>query len=200
MNGWEVWKVYQPLLLHFTTKYDVLKYGGKAKNITHDRYIERNDKTFFEHIATKINKSEVGQFCIANFAHNEEQWLYTDTKFDIFTKWKSIRSAITQNFTTDIKTLSEHKAKLGTWGSYINKTSSGRNAPLLQMYLHRFILPETMIILDKIHPFLDVWEDEYPFDPLAEAEIKKLTKYRPFSKISLSTTQPIFDREFQVLS
>jgi hypothetical protein len=197
MNGWEVFKIYEPIKLHFTTKYDVLKYNGKSKNITHDRYIQRNDKALFERISGKINKSEVGHFCIANFIYDSDDWLYKDTMFDVYTKWKSVRESLTQNFTTDLKKLSEFKAKLGSWGSYINKTSSGRNSPLLQMYLHRFIKPESMIILDRITPFLDGWKDQYDHDPLAENEVFRLTKYRPFSKINLESTSILFQQEFQ---
>jgi hypothetical protein len=52
-GGFDVYKVYLGVKLHFTTKtYDYIKYGGKV-NATLDSFTKRKDRYFFHKLSTK---------------------------------------------------------------------------------------------------------------------------------------------------
>lgn len=187
MNGWEVFQIYQPIHLHFTTKYDLFKYGKKTKSVSFDSYNKRKDKQVFESLARKATtKEEVGGLCVANFLQSDD-WIYKEIKdsWVVYIEWKSIRSNLRENVNHDLDVLSKIvEAKKVESFSDLFRAKSGKLPPLLQLYQTKRVISETVCYLDTKHDFLLSWIDIIRNDPLAASNVFKLMKYKPFINYS----------------
>ena len=75
MEGFDVFKTYLALKLHFTSKtYDYHKYEGKV-TAKLDTFTKRNDRYFFYKLSKKYKASEIEDFFVANFIKNDRNWI-----------------------------------------------------------------------------------------------------------------------------
>ena len=65
-GGFDVFRVYMAVKLHFTTNYNYFDYDGKV-NIKLDTFTKRNDRYFFHKLSTKYKQDEILDFFVANF-------------------------------------------------------------------------------------------------------------------------------------
>jgi hypothetical protein len=199
MNGYEFFKIYFPLHLHFTSSYDVIKYGGKTKSINITSFNSRKDRAMFEKWGNKVeNAVKAGQVVISNLVYNNNNFIYQDVEdaFDIYYEWKKTRESLSEVFKNDCRGLVEHFKKLGSWDRFLSKTPSGNTAPLLQVYQHKRVHPESIVIFDSITvPFIEQWEVDYAVDPLISDNIFTLTKYKPFVKYDKEKVVNIFKEQ-----
>lgn len=187
LSGYGFYRIYQSLHLHFTSTYDVFKYGGKSKTINTNLYNKRRDKTIFERLAPKFqSEKRAGQFVLANFVYNSNDWLYQPYQQadEIYIKWKSIRDSLLTHIKNDLNVLSQVVKEQETCNIF-DKTPKGNKPPLLQLFLARRISKECLVCLDDVYSFTDNWSDWYEIDPLISDQLFVLKKYKPF----VSTTQ-----------
>jgi len=196
ISGFDFYRAYLAIKLHFNTPYDVIKYCGKTK-ATQSDFVARNDKFIFEKWAKACPKaSDAIDVCVANSMGNVKTWAHQDidTGMVLHTAWVAKKAAITHHISKDIYFISSYVgSKIPAYSDAIEKTKSGNKAPLLQLYLSGKILPDTIVALDKFSPFLEKWKGDYSNDPLVTAEVFKLVKYRPFSKPNLEKLRPTYD-------
>lgn len=184
ISGYQLYNVYHTTHLHFTTNYDCLKYNGKSKSISEDSFNNRKDKTRFDQWATKINNRKIAlDFCVFNFANNEESWFYTEFERanDVYLKTKGYFSSLQFNLKNEFNFLESIKAdKDITFKDLVNETKSKNKPPLLQLLLRKNISKEFLCLLDKQSTFINEWKENYESDPLVQNELEILTKYQPF--------------------
>ena len=66
-GGYDVFKVYLGVKLHFTTKtYDYVKYEGKV-NCKLETFTKRNDRYFFHKLSKQYGQDNILDFFVANF-------------------------------------------------------------------------------------------------------------------------------------
>ncbi len=200
MNGFGLYRIYQPLHLHFTTtSYDIFKYAGKTKSITEETFVKRKDCHMFEKWAHKLNNpTKAGQVILSNFIYNDSQFIYGDVEdaISIYNEWKKVRESVSEVFKNECIELAEIKNKLSGFRALFDRTPKGNNAPILQLYQHKRIHPESLVILSSVsHNFIDQWSDEYAIDPLLSDQIFTLRKYIPFVKFDVDKVSKIF-KEF----
>ena len=182
ISGFQFFKIYQSLHLHFTTKFDILKYG-KPKSLTKDHYNNRNDRLLFENLSSKFSSEQAFDFCLSNFVHNEIDWIYKEFSDadDTYKQWKGYFDGIEYNYGKEVdklKLLAFHNSMI-YFNDIFVETKSGKKPPLLQIFLHGEISPECLCILDDRFNFLDVWVNSYSTDdPLLEKKMFLLTKYK----------------------
>ena len=70
-GGFDVFRVYMAVKLHFTTNYNYFDYDGKV-NIKLDTFTKRNDRYFFHKLSTKYNQNEILDFFVANFIEKDK--------------------------------------------------------------------------------------------------------------------------------
>ena len=71
-GGFEVYKTYLAVKLHFTSKsYDYIKYEGKV-NAKLDTFTSRNDRYFFHKLSKRFKEDEILHFFVANFAKDDK--------------------------------------------------------------------------------------------------------------------------------
>ena len=74
-GGFDVYKIYLGVKLHFTTDtYDYHKYTGKV-NATLDSFTKRKDRYFFYKLSTRYSPSEVLDFFVSNFIDDSKKWI-----------------------------------------------------------------------------------------------------------------------------
>jgi len=74
-GGFDVFKVYLGVKLHFTTDtYDYIKYEGKV-NCKLDTFTKRNDRYFFHKLSKQYGQTDILDFFVANFASDSKGWI-----------------------------------------------------------------------------------------------------------------------------
>lgn len=201
ISGYTFFKVYYALSLHFTSKYDAIKYCGKTPNSTFEKYEIRRDKAIFEKYGKRVKDSnEAGTFSVANFMHQENTWLYGDVEnaVSIYKEWNKKHESLTHFLTSDFKFLNQLlQEKQIHYDNLFQKTPKGNKAPILQLYLANRILPDTICAFDLLRDgFLIGLEKDYDDDPLVKKSVFKLKKFKPFCKIKHDLVKKIHDISF----
>lgn len=183
LSGWEFFKIYHSLKLHFTSKsYDVLKYNGKT-SMSENSFNSRNDRHRFDSFAYKlIGKNKAGHFCIANLMYGSSNFIYEpfDQGYDVYLEWKKVRESMTREFQKDVVYLNQLAGSRACLDLFA-ETKSGKLPPILQVALAGKINPETVIILNKEHKeFFDSWTSMCNNDPYVSKTLLKWQKYAPF--------------------
>ena len=74
-GGFDVFKTYLAIKLHFTSdSYDYFKYEGKI-NCKLDTFTKRNDRYFFHKLSTKYKQDEIIDFFVSNFLSDDKKWI-----------------------------------------------------------------------------------------------------------------------------
>ena len=196
LSGYEFYKIYQSLHLHFTTEsYDVLKYGGRTRT-TFEAFKNRRDAIRFDSFANKLfNKTKAGQYCIANLSSGNDRFMYESYEdgYEVYLKWKKVKESITREFENDVKYLTRLAVSRGTIDLF-DKTKSGNLPPILQVALGGDIHPETVLILNKEHKeFLSRWEVFVKDDPYLSKLILRWKKYQPFVSYDPDKIKPLLE-------
>ena len=97
MNGFDVFKTYQAIKLHFTSPtYNYFVYNGKT-NATLDSFERRRDKFMFHKLARQYDERELIPFLVANFISDNHKWtkdLLSSEAVETYTNWKRINESI----------------------------------------------------------------------------------------------------------
>lgn len=170
IDGYRTYLYYQSLKLHFSKKdFDAIKNHGRIK-IPKQRYLSRNDKSFFELIAKKLKDDHtIADFMIANFVSGNSDFIYNyDRSFSEYLSWKERKESLSYVFANEAKKLEDSLL-----------TSKNVYMCLLRNLVNKNISPETFIALDNFYDIFKSYTQEFLW---SEYEIL-LTKYKPFVKI-----------------
>lgn len=189
------YQMYLAVKLHFMSdSYDITKHRGRVRN-TKGNFIEKNREHLYLKFADKFdNKQEMAQYLIANFAYGA--WGSTDiisgsSESDAnFKEWNRRKQSMTQIFKQD---LSKIRLEFETNNiSFVEDLNSKfpKIPALFQMFLGKHITLETLVIVDRFHPFLDNWKTN--LGKLFKDEIRRVVKAKPFVKFDESKVKPIF--------
>ena len=107
MNGFDAYKTYLGIKLHFTKKdYDFHKFDGKTK-ATLESFEKRNDKYFFTKIAKRYSNTLV-DFFVANLVHDNSKWVGDFVLSDserVYLSWRKKVDGLWYYLSLDIDTL-----------------------------------------------------------------------------------------------
>lgn len=183
MNGYEAYKVYQGVRLHFIGDYDYFKYGGKTKT-TQEGFERRKDKYLFHKVARLYNDDELHLFFAVNFLKRESSsWIngmLREEAAEVYDEWKAWQMERVVNFTNDLKKISAYIEKNNT--SFVNliRSKDGQFPELLTLQLQGEISLDTLVILDYYMKLMEVWNRKIGEDFIWEEYYKKMKKYAPF--------------------
>lgn len=188
LTPYHFFRLYQSCNLHFTSSFDILKYGAKNKASTTEMWDKRRDKTKFEMYAAKCENERIAfHFCIANFVHNYGGWLYKETTEaqDIYNQWSAYHNSFKFNFEREYSSVKKVMDDKGfKYNDLLVPTASGNHPPLLQLLNHGKVTPEFVVTMHNYKPFLSEWYDKYgAVDPYLQKQIFTLQKYAPLSKL-----------------
>ena len=177
MNGFEVYKLYLAIKLHFTSdSYNYFTFNGKTRT-TLQSFEKRRDKYFFKKLATKFSHEELIQYFVAHFVQNEDTWIGDISKVtnsSVYLEWVKKIQSMSFVFSNDVDQL----LKDIEFEQIFEVTST--HPPLLKKYLSKSISLETLVIFNKLLNFVKDF-DKTIADPIVWPELKrKVLKYEPF--------------------
>jgi len=159
MDGFEVYKTYLALKLHFTREdYNIDQYNGKTR-ASYDSFNKRNDRFFFHRVAKKY-KSDILDFLVSGFVDNNSVWvgdLNTSTSEQKYLQYIKRRDGFSYYFKQDMSHLI--KKANGDFNK-IFKCYKGQHPILLKSYLAKKIGLDTLSVLQKMFGYCKKFDKE----------------------------------------
>jgi hypothetical protein len=183
LSGYDVFRSYLAVKLHFTTSYNYFKYNGKASTISHSAYMRRKDKPLFERLAIHTDPDELVDLLVANFIENDSLWVgdflvdYIEVR-KTHKKWKARIQALEHTYEDDLLNIISFCNDNSL--AFLDTTcyNSATHPLLFRFLMEGMIHPETYIILGDFLPCLDI--DHPCGDIIWKHEMTKLHKYKDF--------------------
>jgi hypothetical protein len=179
MNGYEAYKTYQAVRLHFVNNdFDYFKYGGNSKT-SEQAFNARKDKYTFHKVARVINEKDLPFFFAVNFLKRDSKaWIagmLQEEAFAVFNTWKEWQEKRLENLKNDLKKLNE----LDKFEDMI-VCKDGQFPKLLNFVFQDEIAYDSLVILDHYIKLLESWNTKIEDDFIWSDFYKKFNKYKPF--------------------
>ena len=190
MNGFEVYKIYLAIKLHFTSKnqsYDYHRHAGKttARLVT---FTKRRDRYFFHKLSRTYSDTDIVNYFISNFVSNTNLWIGDiigragDENYKI---WSRKIEALHYYYEQDIEyILSMITKKLSFDDIFTSK--EGQHPPILKFVLSKKINFETLLILDDILKFSKRLNKTISEKVLWLKLYDRMIRYKPFLKYNMT--------------
>ena len=185
MDPFDVYCKYIALKNHFTQKnYDYFKYNGKV-SAKRDTFETRRDKYFFYKLS---KRKDVEKYLLANMVDGGKNFWIGEKREHIpdtiYTKWRRRNESLSYTFKEDLGRLKED------FDSNFKVEKYG-HPHLLRLYLRDEVCIETMIILDMLVNYTNVWNKKLNEDLIWGELYHIMVKYRPFLSINLDKFKQI---------
>lgn len=176
MDPFDVYKLYLALKLHFTTEsYDITKTKGAVRG-KKETFLKRKDLTSIRKLARDYSKKEVIELLVANFVSGDKWGGVFDTdSAERYKKWLTTRDRLLYTFGVDLDKvifrmeIEESKSAIEEEGHPL----------IFKMLMSGEINLETVVIMEKLIPFVDKYKDDFVLDELCLL----VSKYKPFVRI-----------------
>ena len=173
MQPIDAYLMYCAMKAHFDkSDYDFVKYNGKSK-VSRDSFYKRNDRIFFVKLTRKYkSKDDIQDYLLANFLIYPKGWV---GKFheDNYIEWQKKIQSLTYTFKSEIEPIMDKN---------LVAVSKNKHPKLLKEYLGKRVSLESMIILNSILGFSDIWnlrlKDDYTWKDVS----KLMNNYKSFLK------------------
>ena len=187
MTGYEVYKLYLSVKLHFTSdKYNFFQYQGKS-NASRKAYDTRKDRYFFDKLANKYNQEALIDYFVSQFATQQDVWVGDIVKGQgekTYYSWKKRIQSLEQTFTTEFDNLiSNIEEPYEKNFDTLFQCNSGMHPIILKSYFKKSIGLETLVILNKVFSYVNDLDKKLT-DPIWIATRNKILRYTPFLPIN----------------
>jgi len=186
MNGFEVYKIYLAIKLHFTSKnqsYDFHKHNGRT-TARLETFTKRRDRYFFHKLSKSYNDRSIVDYFLSNFVSNTNLWvgdIIGKTGDDHYKLWSKKIEALHYYYEQDIDYILERKIEFDD----IFTSKNGQHPPILKMFLSKRINFETFIILDDILSFSKQLNKNIKETVLWPKLYDRMVRYKPFLKYNI---------------
>ena len=182
-GGFDVYKTYLAVKLHFTSDtYDYYKYGGKV-NAKLDTFTKRKDRYFFHKLSTKYAEADILDFFVANFLADSKRWignLLANDGRDVYLDYKKRKESFAYYFKQDCGTIVSDFSRKSISFNDGFVVHSGQHPRVLRLLLRKKIHLQTAIILDTVLSFSKIWDKKIE-EKIVWPKIKQtLNKLKPF--------------------
>ena len=187
MNGFEVYKIYLAVKLHFTSKgrsYDFHRHLGKT-TARLETFTKRRDRYFFHKLSKSYNSNTIVDYFVSNFVTNTNLWvgdIIGKTGDDNYKQWSKKIEALHYYYEQDIDYILEQDYKFDD----LFKSVNGQHPPILKMFLSKKINFETFIILDDILSFTKQLNKKINEKVLWQKLYDRMIRYRPFLNYNIT--------------
>ena len=187
MNGFEIYKIYLAIKLHFTSKnqsYDFHKHLGRttARLAT---FTKRRDRYFFHKLSKSYNDKSAVDYFVANFVSNTNLWvgdIIGKTGDDNYKQWSKKLEALHYYYEQDIDYILGRDIKFDD----LFLVKKGQHPPILKMFLSKRINFETFLILDEILSFSKQLNKNINEKVLWPKMYDRMIRYKPFIKYNVT--------------
>jgi hypothetical protein len=181
MDEYSVYKMYLALKLHFTTdQYDVIKQKGRIR-ASRQAFAKRKDIFSIRKVSKTYSDEEVANFLVANFTSGD-RWggLFDAEANERYTEWQKKVQSLSYVFTNDLDALIEElEAENKTFDDAFTIAKT-QHPYIIKAFLRKTITLETLVILEKINPFLDKFDTDLSTDIMWPDISRLIRKYKPF--------------------
>lgn len=187
MNGFQAYKYYMAVKLHFTnSRFNVFKNRGHVKG-TYDAFVSRNDRTIFERMAREYNDREFIQYVASNFMYNNPNVIYDhEAAIDNYRQFIKRRQMMTRVFADDLDRI------IQAGGLPMN--FSGSEIPkMLQLFMADKVTVETMSILNDLIELVPKIRSNSHVELLLGNELMRIEKSKGFVKYDSDKVRKQFD-------
>jgi hypothetical protein len=177
-GGYEAFCLYNALKLHFTTKYDFVKYSGKT-SVSKDSFMLRKDKFSFYKISRKYNRDDMFGFFVANLLEKPTLWageLLSEDAESVYKVWLKTQQSLSYIFEQNLSYMLDEIES----PEELLKVVDGQYPILYNMHLMNKVSLETVMILDDIMNFMPMWSKKIEDDIIFPDFVKRCQKYKPF--------------------
>ena len=185
MNGFEIYKVYLAVKLHFTSKnqsYDFHKHGGRT-TARLETFTKRRDRYFFHKLSQSYNSSNIVDYFVSNFVTNTNLWvgdIIGNSGDENYREWSKRIEALHYYYEQDIDYLLERMSANDMSFDDIFTVKNGQHPPILKMVLSKRISLETFVILEDLLSFSERLNKEISETVLWPKLYDRIVRYRPF--------------------
>ena len=199
MNGFEVYKIYLAVKLHFTSKgrsYDFHKHLGRT-TARLETFTKRRDRYFFHKLSKSHNNNTIVDYFVSNFVTNTNLWvgdIIGKTGDDNYKQWSKKIEALHYYYEQDIDYILEQDYKFDD----LFKSVNGQHPPILKMFLSKKINFETVLILDEILSFTKQLNKNINEKVLWPKLYDRMIRYRAFLNYNLTKYKMTLKRKLKL--
>jgi hypothetical protein len=198
-GGFDVYKVYIGVKLHFTSKtYDYIKYGGKV-NATLDSFTKRKDRYFFHKLSTKYGQTDILDFFIANFLADRKRWignLLQNDGREVYLAYKKRKEAFTYHFRSDCVCINDDFRSRGFRFDDGFVCNNGQHPRLLQLLIQKKIGIQSAVVFDHFLSFVKNWNKEIKETFVWPEIASTITRMKPFTNFNATECKLIMKETF----
>ena len=199
MNGFEVYKIYLAIKLHFTSKgqsYDFHKHLGRT-TARLETFTKRRDRYFFHKLSKSYNNNTIVDYFVSNFVTNTNLWvgdIIGKTGDDNYKQWSKKIEALHYYYEQDIDYILEQDYKFDD----LFKSINGQHPPILKMFLSKKINFETVLILDEILSFTKQLNKNINEKVLWPKLYDRMIRYKSFLNYNLTKYKMTLKRKLKL--
>ena len=199
MNGFEVYKIYLAVKLHFTSKarsYDFHRHLGKT-TARLETFTKRRDRYFFHKLSKSYNSNTIVDYFVSNFVTNTNLWvgdIIGKTGDDNYKQWSKKIEALHYYYEQDIDYILEQDYKFDD----LFKSVNGQHPPILKMFLSKKINFETVLILDDILSFTKQLNKNISEKVLWPKLYDRMIRYKSFLNYNLTKYKMTLKRKLKL--
>lgn len=178
MNGFEAFKIFQAVRLHFTTdSFDYFNYHGKTK-ASEESFELRKDKYSFHKLARMTTEDELPYYLAVNFQKGDSKmWvspLITEDASKLFKTWVKWQEARSDRLREDLCKLSDKNFR------DLIVSKGGQFPELLNLVFQDELCYDSLVILDHFINLMEPWNKKIEDDFIWGDFYMKFKKYKPF--------------------
>jgi len=191
MNGFEIYKVYLAVKLHFTSKnqsYDFHKHGGRT-TARLETFTKRRDRYFFHKLSQSYDDTNAVDYFVSNFVTNTNLWvgdIIGNSGDENYREWSKRIEALHYYYEQDIDYLLERMSVNDMTFDDIFTSKNGQHPPILKMVLSKRISIETFVILEDLLSFSKRLNEDISETVLWPKLYDRIVRYKPFLKFNIT--------------
>ena len=198
MDGFDVYKIYLAIKLHFTSdSYDYFKHNGKT-TARLNTFTKRRDRYFFHKLSRSYSSSACVDYFVAGFIGSDTVWIgdvVGKSGQENYTRWQKRIESLSYVFEGDVNTLLEFIEEKKIKFDDLFKVKDGQHPPLVKLYIANKITIESMIILDDILNYTKQFNKQIKETVIWPKKYKLLMNYKPFLKYNTTKMKMIIKKK-----
>jgi|TARA_B100000902_G_C27014205_1_gene766345 hypothetical protein len=197
-GGFEVFKIWLAVKLHFTTKtYDYFTYGGKV-NCKLETFTKRNDRYFFHKLSKKYDAEQVLDFFVANFLVSDKAWIGNLAKQDGTDNYNSHRAytdSFSYNFRSECRVIRNSMDSNNITFDDLFSVDRGQHPPFFKLLSSKNVSYQTFCVFENFLGFIKNWDKNIAENVVWPVYSKRIKKYLPFIRYNRTQMKLIMKEE-----
>tara|TARA_B100000941_G_scaffold197814_1_gene143441 strand:- start:148 stop:762 length:615 start_codon:yes stop_codon:yes gene_type:complete len=191
VNGFEVYKIYLAIKLHFTSKnqsYDFHKHNGRT-TARLETFTKRRDRYYFHRLSKSYDNKSIVNYFLSNFVSNTNLWvgdIIGKAGDEHYKQWSKKIESLHYYYEKDIDYIIERMTTKDIKFNDLFLSIDGQHPPIIKMFLAKKINFETLIILDDILRFTKKLNKNIKEKVLWPKLFDRMRRYKPFLSYNIT--------------